>query len=376
MLKKIWLSLVIIIPLAVPAFATVFKTSDMGGNWYIYSIEVDPAMPAVYWVRGYFEVDDAGNITAGTYYAPDGSTVNLTSGQIVLNSQGIISGGISAQGEATAVVNGKLDQSKTMGTAVLLGSDQSMDIVTFIKEGGTFATSDLEGNWYIFVTIIDASTGAVFWLRGEYTCDASGIFTTGYMTGPDGSTLTLVSGTLSVNSSGIVTGNVVLSNGQKFSITQGKIDQGKTKSVGVSIEPDGSMGVAYMVKGGGTFEPTDVAGTSNVYGLLVDPSIPAVFWVYGDARIAESGNYKGSYKAPTGVSGTGTGTVSMDTLGFITGTTTFDTGDTGMVFFKEDQGKTSQIGVSVTASGLMGIWQFYDASPVTMPALPLLLLND
>jgi hypothetical protein len=60
---------------AVQAFATVVKTNHMGGNWYIYSIEVNPVMPAVYWVRGYFEVDDAGNITAGTYYAPDGSTV-------------------------------------------------------------------------------------------------------------------------------------------------------------------------------------------------------------------------------------------------------------------------------------------------------------
>jgi hypothetical protein len=29
----------------------------------------------------------------------------------------------------------------------------------------------------------------------------------------------------------------------------------------------------------------------------------------------------------------------MDTLGVITGTTTFDTADTGMVYFKEDQGK-------------------------------------
>jgi hypothetical protein len=378
MAKKTWISvcLVITVLVAVPSFATVFKKSDMGGNWYIYSIEVDPAIPAVYWVRGYFEVDDAGNITGGTYYAPDGTTVNLSSGQIALNSQGIISGGLNAQGEMATVVNGKLDQSKTMGTAVLLGSDQTMDIVTFIKEGGTFATSDLEGNWYIFVTIIDASTGAVFWIRGEYVCDASGIFTTGYMTGPDGSTLTLDSGTLSVNSSGIVTGKVVLTNGQQFSITQGKIDQGKTRSVGVSIEPDGSMSVAYMVKGGGTFEPTDIASKSFAYGFIIDPSIPAVSWAYGDIKISNKGNYNGSYKLPTGATVFSTGTVTIDTLGVITGTTNFDTGGTGIAYFKEDQGKTSRVGVSVTTGGIMGVWQFYEASPITIPGLPMLLLDE
>ena len=376
MVKKLLVALSLIIFLAVPAFARGFKTSDMAGSWYIYSIEVDPAMPAVYWVRGYFEVDDTGNITSGTYYAPDGSTVNLSSGQIRLNFQGVISGSLNAQGETATVVSGRLDQSKTMGTAVLLGSDQSMDIVTFIKGGGIFTTKDLEGTWYIYQTVIDPSTGAVFWIYGAYTSDASGKVTSGSFSGPDGSTVTVSSGTVSANSSGIVNGNLALSNGQAVTIVHGKIDRGKTKGVGVGVEPDGSMAMAFLVKAGGIFESTDVGGKSNVYGLLIDPSIPAVFWVYGDIRISDSGNYTGSYKAPTGVSGTGTGTVTIDTTGVITGTGTFDTDDQGMVFFKEDQGKTSRVGVSVTASGLMGIWQFYDASPVTMSALPLLLLED
>ncbi len=370
------ISLFFLVIVAVPAFATVFKTSDMGGNWYIYSIEVDPAMPAVYWVRGYFEVDDAGNITSGTYYAPDGSVVNLSSGQITLNSQGIISGGLNAQGETTAIVNGKLDQSKTIGTAVLLGSDQTMDMVTFIKEGGTFATGDLEGTWYLYITIIDPSTGAVFWIYGTYTSDASGNITAGSLTGPDGSTLTVDSGTMSVNSSGIVTGNITLSSGQKFTIAHSKMDQGKTISVGVSIEPDGGMAVAYLVKAGGTFEPTDIAGKSYAYGLIIDPSIPAVYWVYGNLKTDASGNFTGVYKAPTGASVTGSGVAALDTLGVINAKVSFDTGDTGITYLKQDQGDTIRMGVSVTTGGMMGIWQFYEASFATIPALPLLLLNE
>jgi len=368
--------LLFIIFLTPPSFATVFQTADMAGNWYIYSVEVDMVIPAVYWVRGNFDVDATGNITAGNYFAPDGSAVTLSSGQIELDSQGVISGGFTAGGSTGNIVHGKLDQGKTMGTAVLLGSDQTMDILTFIKGGGTFVTSDLMGTWYNYLTIIDPSTGAVFWLYGTYTTDASGRVIAGSQTGPDGTTVSIDSGTLSVNSLGIVTGNINLSNGQKFSISHSKMDQGKTRAVGVSIEPNGGMAVAYMVKGGGTFEPADIGSRSYAYGLLIDRSIPAVYWVYGNIRISKSGTYKGSYRAPTGATGTGAGTVTMDTLGVITGTATFDTGDTGMVYFKEDQGKTFRVGVSVTTSGMMGIWQFYEGSSISLPALPMLLLND
>jgi hypothetical protein len=361
---------------AAPMSATGFSTSDMSGYWYIYSIEVDTAIPAVYWIRGYIQVNAAGNILSGAYYGPDNSEVALTGGQIRVNLQGIISGSFTAQGQTGTVVHGKLDQSKTIGSAVLIGVDNTLDMITFIKSGGSFNTSDLEGKWHIYVTIIDPATGAVFWLRGTYTCDALGRVTTGYMTGPDGFTLTVESGNLFMNSAGIVTGNVALSNGQKFSIAQGKIDQGKTRGLGVSIEPDGSMGVAYMVKGGGAFDPTDIASASFAYGLIIDPSIPAVYWAYGDIKISKTGNYNGSYKAPTGATAFSTGTVAMDTLGVITGTTNFDTGDTGVAYFKEDQGKTSRVGVSVTTGGTMGIWQFYEASPITLPGVQMLLLNQ
>lgn len=52
--KKRLLTIVVffITTLAVPAFATVFRTSDLTGNWYVYTMEVNPSMPAVYWLWG------------------------------------------------------------------------------------------------------------------------------------------------------------------------------------------------------------------------------------------------------------------------------------------------------------------------------------
>ena len=365
---------------AVPSSATVFKTSDMEGNWYIYSVEVDVHIPAVYWLRGYFEIDDTGNITEGTYYAPDGSTVTLSSGQMSLNTIGIISGGFSAQGNTGAVVHGKMDQSKTIGTVVLVGSDQTMDILTFIKGGGTFKTGDLEGTWYAYQVIIDPSTEAVFWAFGTYDVEASGTLT-GSFSGPDGSTVTADSGTLSLDSAGIITGNLSLSTGQTPVIVHGKMDQGKTRGVVVSTVPDGSLMIGYLNKAGGTFKQSDAAGNWYVYSLNIDPTIPAVYWAYGKAGIDALGNITGSYTAPTGQSVKLTSTFQMNNEGLSTGIFNFDTGDSGiMPSIKLDQGKTSMAGVTIITSGssvgTMSILQFIKESNIPMPWIPPLLLDD
>ena len=193
---KKWSSFLIIFFLVlgfnVSVFAQTFQTSDFEGNWYVYSIEVNPTMPAVYWIRGSVNMDESGNLT-GTYYAPDGSSVALSSAQVALDHKGIISGFFTAEGVTTTVVHGKMDQSKTFGTSVLLGADSTMDLLSIIKSGGTFTASDLEGTWYAYQVIIDPSTGAVFWTYGTYDVDASGTLT-GSFSAPDGSTVTADSG--------------------------------------------------------------------------------------------------------------------------------------------------------------------------------------
>jgi hypothetical protein len=380
---KKWSSFLIIFILVlgfnVSVFAQTFQTSELEGNWYVYGIEVDPTMPAVYWIRGNVNMDESGNLT-GTYYAPDGSSVTLSSAQIALDHKGIISGFFTAEGVTATVVHGKMDQSKTFGTSVLLGADSTMDLLSFIKGGGTFTASDLEGTWYAYQVIIDPSTGAVFWTYGTYDVDASGTLT-GFFSGPDGSTVTADSGTLSLDSTGIITGNLALSTGQTPVIVHGKMDQGKTRGVVVSTVPDGSMMIGYLNKAGGTFKQSDAAGNWYVYSLNIDPTIPAVYWAYGKAGIDALGNITGSYIAPTGQSIKLTSTFQMNNEGLSTGTFNFDTGDFGILpSIKLDQGKTSMAGVSIITSGssvgTMSILQFIKESNIAMPWIPLLLLDE
>jgi hypothetical protein len=381
-MKKKVLSAVIaifLLTLAVSGFAQSFSTSDLEGIWIGYDISVMPAIPAVIWLRGTATMDASGNLTAGTYILPDETTLTLTGGNFKLDSQGVMSGIITVDtGDTVTVVNGKLDQSKTNGVWVSVATDGSLDIGYYFKTGGTFTTSDLEGTWYGYQTIIDASTGAVFWVYGTYNVDASGSVI-GSFTGADGSPVTVGSGTLSLDSAGIITGNLALSTGQTPTIVHGKIDQGKTRGVFVGIETtDGSMFLAHLVKAGGTFKQSDGAGNWYVYGLNIFPSIPAVVWAYGQAHTDASGNLTGSYTIPTGDSVTGTGVSSMDSAGVVTSNITLSTGDTSISpSTKMDQGKTSSTGVSINdPSGAMGIWLFLKKSNVPLSALPSLLLFD
>lgn len=382
---KKWSLFLIVLFLAlclnVSAFAKTFKTSDLAGNWFAYSEEVNPSIPAVYWVWGNVDIDESGNL-AGTYYAPDGSSVTLSSGQLSIDHKGILSGGFTAEGLSATFVNGKLDESKTFGTAVVIGTDGTMDLVTDIKGGGTFVPSDIQGSWYAYVTAIDATTGAVYWAYGTVDVDGSGKVT-GLFNGPDGSTVSVTDGEMVLSDEGIITGSTTLETGDTSSIVHGKLDQAKTFGMYVSVSPtDGSMRTGYLYKAGGTFKQTDIAGNWYVYTLIIDPTIPAVYWAYGKANIDALGNFTGLYNGPAGQSINLTGTFQMNNEGLSTGTVEFvETGDAGiMPSMKLNQSKTSMTGVGIITEGStvgsMSILQFIKESNLVLPGIPLLLLDD
>jgi hypothetical protein len=293
-----------------------------------------------------------------------------------LDRKGVISGSFTAEGETSTVIHGKMDQSKTWGASVFVGSSGTMDIANFIKGGGTFSPQDLEGSWHSYVTVIDPSEGAVFWAYGTFSINQGNM--TGSFTAADQRVTAITSGTLTLNNEGIIGGGFTLDIPQTIPIQHGKLDQSKTKGAFVSVDPTTQfMAIGYLVKAGGTFKQSDGAGNWYVYGLSVDPSIPAVFWLYGDdARVDASGNITGSFTPPMGDSIGGTGTASIDSNGVIFGEFSFDTGDSGVGYFKMDQGKTIIDGVTVTQSGAMAIWQYIKASPAASPGIPLLLLDD
>jgi hypothetical protein len=368
--------------LNVLGFAQTFQTSDFAGNWYAYSIEVDPTPPgAVYWFWGNTNVNESGDVS-GTFYGPDGLGVAVSGGQITLDYKGVVSGYFSASGSTSSIVHGKMDPSKTKGTGVTIGSDGTMDLLTFIKGGGTFTSSDIQGGWYSYVMAIDA-TGLVYWAYGLLNVDGSGK-ASGNFTAPNG-TIVSVDGSIGLNPDGILSGSATLladGDSSTQTLVHGKLDQSKTSGAFVSIDlDDGSMNIAYLVKSGGVFKQSDTAGNWYVYTMNIDPTIPAVYWAYGKVGIDALGNMKGSYIGPLPPIVKVTSTLQMDNEGLSTGTFNFDTGDSGIVpSIKLDQGKTSMTGVGIITSGsstgAMSILQFIKESNIAMPWVPLLLLDE
>ena len=381
-MKKHKLLVIFVFCLSALFFGTVahgFETSDLQGNWHIFGTEVNPNLPAVYWLYGDIDVDASGNISSGTYYLPNGTSVALTSGQLALDPNGVITGSFEAGAVLSAtVVHGKMDQNKTYGASVIIGSDNTMDFTTQIKGGGTFSPTDIQGDWYAYNTVIDATTGAVFWAYGILSVDGSGNVT-GTFYAPDGTPVTVTDGTAALDSEGMITGSYTLSTEDTVAISHGKLDQAKTFGVYVGVDPEsGSLGNVYLVKAGGTFQQQDVVGNWYIYGLFIDPSTPAVFWVYGKARNGASGNLNGFYILPTGDRIDVTGLGTMDSDGVWTGTFDLSTGDTAISpSTKLDQGKTSLVGVTINPDTYaMGFWQFIKGSFGIVPAIPFLIMGD
>ena len=113
-----------------------FQTSDLEGTWYAYLMETNP-VDGTYWLYGSFAIDDAGNITGGSYTAPDGTVVNITGGTATLDADGLMAGTIVAEGGLTGIFpSGKLNADKTVIGFVGSDINNSLDLGIAIKGGG------------------------------------------------------------------------------------------------------------------------------------------------------------------------------------------------------------------------------------------------
>ena len=122
--------------------AQTFTTSDLEGTSYVYISETDAA-GATYWVYGSITVDNAGNITGGSYTAPDGTVVAVTGGQFTIDNDGIMAGSVVTATGTGTFPSGKMDQSKTISTFVGIDAAGVTDLGIAIK--GSIHTDDPDG---------------------------------------------------------------------------------------------------------------------------------------------------------------------------------------------------------------------------------------
>jgi len=231
-------------------FAQDFQTSDLEGTWQLYMFETDPVAGSSYYAYGSFTADESGNVTAGTYIPPVGPAINVAGGTLSLDDDGILSGSIDAEGGIKITFpSGKLDADKNILTYVANPSTGAMDFGLAIKDGGSFSTSDLEGTWYVYLMETNPVAGS-YWLYGSFTVDTSGKVTGGTYNAPDGTAVNVTGGSVSLDSSGVMSGTVEAEGGLTGTFPSGKLDADKSIISFIGNDTNGSMDLGVAVKAG------------------------------------------------------------------------------------------------------------------------------
>jgi hypothetical protein len=218
-----------------------YQTADMAGQWRFYGIEVDPALPGLYWIVGDARVEGSGTISAGQYSGPDGTTIDLTSGQFSIGANGKITGAFSFEGGlSTEVKDGMVDDLKTFAVFVNLDNTGRMGFDIALKKGGSYQSTDLAGTWIFYNFTIDTVQDIAYWVYGNGTIDDSGGLTGSY-TAPDTTRFTISSGQAAIDSSGEITGSFTVDGVATETIQSGFMDRNKTIIVFVGTSDNGQM---------------------------------------------------------------------------------------------------------------------------------------
>ncbi|QTA85446.1 YbhB/YbcL family Raf kinase inhibitor-like protein [Desulfonema magnum] len=335
-----------------------FDISDLQGTWYMY-IAQTYQKTGTYWGFGTIEIDNAGKVTSGDFTRPDGSVQIYTGGQFSLSEDGKVKGTLVLPDDLTITIqDGKLDQSKTVGSLVATSVTGGADFGILVKGGGFFSTSDLEGKWHGYFTETNLASDETYWFHGTLDVDNSGNVTGGDYTSSGGATGTYTGGQLSLDENGILTGTVTSSDGTDIMVENGKMLPTKTMGSFVSISSDMTLDTGILIRDGGSFATTDLEGVWNGYFWETNTKSGKEYWFYGALEVDNSGNVTGGdYTSSGGATGTYTGgQLALDENGMLTGTITVEEGVTITVQSgKMDRSKTFGSFASSSDDGTLDI---------------------
>jgi hypothetical protein len=240
-----------------------FETGNLAGTWYGHYLEINYDSGDVYWVYATLNINSSGGVTGGSLTGPLGPISTFNGGTLTLNGNGILGGTVTtAAGNSVTFSHGKMDQGKTIVGFVDTTSNYEMDVGVFIKDVGSFATSDLQGTWHGYFTEIDTVSELGYWIYATLDIDSSGTVTGGTYTYPGSSGGTFTGGSLALNSSGKLTGNMTTSDGSTITIQDAKMDQRKTIIGFTDTTSQNKWDVGMFIKAG-------IAGSSVGSRLLL-----------------------------------------------------------------------------------------------------------
>jgi hypothetical protein len=243
----------------------------------------------------------------------------------------------------------------------------------------TYQEADILGQWYVYELDVHPTDGA-YWLYADVNVAGSSSVG-GSFTGPDGSSQTITSGSASIASDGAISASFTTNTGLTGTFVNGLQDQNHTIFSYVSSDTENALGFGVGLKSGGQYQTADMAGQWRFYGLEVDPVLPGLYWIVGDAQVESSGTVSsGQYRGPDGTTiALTSGQFSIGANGKITAAFSFEGGlssqvidgmvdslKTLAVFVDMDNTKRMGFDIALKKGGayqstdLAGTWIFYN----------------
>ncbi len=308
---------------------TPFVTSDLAGSWYIFATNgassngTAAGNVAQGNLRGLLNINSLGQVASGSYTRSNGGSASITGGLFTIDNAGVLSGSFTTNlGVNFYLGSGKMDLSKNIISFVTNTNYGEFDLFTAIRAEGSFASSDLADTWYIFSASGDHANMAM--------SDAGN--GTGLITSPGGG------GFINIDGNGVLSGNgfVTTTSGTALYLTpsssltpvpNGKMNSAKNLMSFPASTISGEYDLVTAMRAGGTFAPSDLAGTWYIFGSVTSGTNQST--ISGTVILDLTGKITGgSYIRSDGGKASFTGgAVTIDGQGILSGNATTDIND-------------------------------------------------
>jgi hypothetical protein len=268
-----------------------FSQADLADQWHFHMLSDGEDGNAPGWTKLVLTVGATGAVTAGNWNRDDGQSGLLTGGHLLMDAAGFVTGEVTSDGGMTLVLpQAKLDPSKTL-LASVTSEPGERGLGIGVKGGGSFATSNLAGDWHLY-RYADLITGnAPQWSAATFTVSMGGTVTGGTYATSQGGSGTLTGG-FTLDGAGWGTGELIFSEGGGDYFPHVKLSPSKEHLVLISSLTHG-RGIAVALKDGGTFSQSDLAGTWHVYDLHDLEAVNAPRWAKATVTIDAAGAVTG-----------------------------------------------------------------------------------
>ncbi|HEX9819058.1 MAG TPA: Calx-beta domain-containing protein [Methylomirabilota bacterium] len=325
---RVALTVLGLIVLAASTASAQFSTADLAGTWIVHGSRVG-LMPGADtgWLQGVVTFDAGGAVVDAVVFDQGENFADLTPGALTVGAGGDVAGRLGSASIRGRIVAGKM-QIVGVATADEGDADETSAVFILVKRStGGFGQADATGTWRVNTLLVPERSAEAEYVFGQIVVDGEGAITGGALTSSDGSSTTVLEGSLFVSPDGTFGGQLDIGPlGDDHSFFSGTFTPDKGLMVGATSRSrpnDSGHGMFVLQREpDAVYDPADTTGTWDLFSVQArndDGSVGA--WLSGTLTVVGQGLITGG----TLVDGLGgsfpirSGLLSVSAEGFVVG---------------------------------------------------------